>query len=117
MQRRLLQETSLTFDKALEMALAAESAAKDSRRLADTHTTDKTSDAICCLPKVNGAGCVSSEPAAVQKIDNTKCRNASPGLWGNKGRDCHRCGGKHHPSKCTFRVPLLQKARAPGQGL
>ena len=98
-QRRLLQETSLTFDKALEMTLAAETAAKDSRRLADTHTPDKTSDG---LPKVNRAGSV-SEPAAVQKIDNTRHKNASPGLWGNKGRDCHRCGGKHHPSKCTFR--------------
>ena len=33
-QRRLLQEPTLTFEKALEVAVAAESAARDSRRLA-----------------------------------------------------------------------------------
>ena len=37
-QRRLLQEPDLTFDKALEMALAAETADRDSMRL---QVTDK----------------------------------------------------------------------------
>ena len=36
-QRRLLQQTDLTFDKALEVALAAEAAEKDSKRLTDAN--------------------------------------------------------------------------------
>ena len=38
-QRQLLRETALTFDKVLQMALAAETANKDSRRLIKTHGT------------------------------------------------------------------------------
>lgn len=100
-QRRLLQETALTFEKALETALAAESSAKDSRCLGDTHAPDKASKTSCGLTKTNGVGTVvTSESAAVQKIDN-KCKNTSPGLAG-KDWDCHRCGSKHHPSRCAF---------------
>ena len=40
-QRRLLQEPTLTFEKALEVAVAAETAARDSRRLADTGNTEQ----------------------------------------------------------------------------
>ena len=36
-QRRLLQEKALNFDKALEMALAVEAAEKDSRCLTGVH--------------------------------------------------------------------------------
>ena len=36
-QRRLLQQTDLTFDKALEVALASEAAEKDSKRLTDAN--------------------------------------------------------------------------------
>ena len=39
-QRRLLQQVDLTFNKAVEEALAAEAADKDSRRLMRT-TSDK----------------------------------------------------------------------------
>ena len=38
-QRRLLQEPDLTFDKALEMVQAAETAERDSRRLRDCEIT------------------------------------------------------------------------------
>ena len=40
-QRRLLQQHDLTFDKALEIALASEAADKDSKRLNLSSASDK----------------------------------------------------------------------------
>lgn len=99
-QRRLLQEPDLTFDKALEMALAAETADRDSRRL---QITDKDTDSAG-LQKEKGA--IETQNAfsgpAVHKVDKhpRPPRTRAPG---NRERQCYRCGGKHQPSRCNFK--------------
>ena len=51
-QRRFLQEPALTFDKALELALAAEAADKDSRHLLGGRLLGANSDKDLSLSKV-----------------------------------------------------------------
>ena len=101
-QRRLLQQTDLTFDKALEVALAAEAAEKDSKRLTDANP-DKD------LP--NQIGKVRDLPPPSQP-SNPKW--GKPPQWqggvpqqltatsAGKG-ECCRCGGKHELTRCRFR--------------
>ncbi|ETW98899.1 MAG: hypothetical protein ETSY2_42010 [Candidatus Entotheonella gemina] len=89
-QRRLLQESALTFEKALEMALAAETAEKDARRLTDDATErEQVKDTLPSETRVN-------------KVDGPKL-NKSPQSQSGTRRDCHRCGGKHQPSRCAFK--------------
>ena len=91
-QRRLLQETALTFDKALEIALSAEAADKDSKRLTGAGT-DKD------LPTTQ-IGRVNDRPLEPQVHNTTKPPKSNPVL----GRgSCFRCGGKHDPSSCRFK--------------
>lgn len=101
-QRRLLQEPSLTFEKALEMALAAETADRDSRRLRGSSLSEKDVDTQVQQQKGESP---TTDSSAVNKVDRHKSQR--PGgtrerSGGNKERDCYRCGGKHHPSRCTF---------------
>ena len=97
-QRRLLQETALTFDKALEITLSAEAADKDSKRLTGAGT-DKD------LPTTQ-IGRVNDRPLEPppQQVHNT---TKPPRSWEKqpsfgKG-ECFRCGGKHDPSSCRFK--------------
>ena len=83
-QRSLLREPNLSFDKALEIALAAEAAEKDSRRLTD-YATAPVQD---------------KDTSAVNKV--TQPKSTRPTRL-NKDRECHRCGGKHHPAQCNFK--------------
>ena len=105
-QRRLLQQVDLTFDKALEAALAAEAADKDSRRLMRT-TSDKdlptpigkTKD----LPvhNVPAGGTRSNRPR--QSKPQYKGRERHQGAGGPEKEECSRCGGKHSPAHCPFK--------------
>ena len=92
-QRRLLVETSLTFDKAIEMALAAEAAEKDSLRLSGATTKDNDQTTPVQPP-----------PTPVHKVGQQKPqvnpRNNSPP--GNRSK-CYRCGGGHLASVCPCR--------------
>ena len=68
-QRRLLQEPSLTFEKALEMALAAETADRDSRRLRGSSLPDKDVDNQAQREK--GESPITDSPA-VNKVERHK---------------------------------------------
>ena len=97
-QQRLLQEPSLTFEKALEMAVAAETADRDSRRLRGSSLPDKD---VTQVQREKGEPLTTDSPAVEchkpQRPGGTRER---PG--GNKERECYRCGGNHQPSRCTF---------------
>ena len=103
-QRRLLQQVDLTFDRAFEIALAAEAADKDSRRLMPT-TTDKD------LPSLIGKNKdlpVHNLPAGGR---GTRPRLSKPQHKGGEKqqgtgsleKECSRCGGKHSPAHCPFK--------------
>lgn len=100
-QRRLLWETELTFDKALEIALAAETADKDSKRLTDCDQ-DSTPGQTQIRGKITG-----TDTTPVYKLNSGEKRYppARPGDANKSSareQECYRCGGRHHPSRCTF---------------
>ncbi len=76
LQRRLLAEPELTFTKAVDLAQAYESAAKDAKDLQP--------------PKPPG------DILALRANDRDKPPQ------GTATRGCYRCGGQHHQSKCGF---------------
>ena len=101
----------LTFDKAIELALAAEAADKDSWRLSGA-TTDK-----------NYSSAADQAPAASQtpvhrvgqrrpQLNSSKQQGRQRGISSSAKSECHRCGGKHHPSSCPckeFRCHFCKK--------
>uniref|UniRef100_H3AQV6 ribonuclease H n=1 Tax=Latimeria chalumnae TaxID=7897 RepID=H3AQV6_LATCH len=86
-QRRLLSETDLTFENALKLAQAIESASKNIKDL-----------------KVQSTGAFSascnaqSSQVKVNKVLRSKEQQKQP-----TSRDCYQCGGKHFPQECRFK--------------
>ena len=102
-QRRLLQQHDLTFDKALEIALASEAADKDSKRLNLSSASDKDNQ----ISKVKDVPPPSPPP---RKGDhNPKCGKPSrsgkrqPAAGTKSKQDCSRCGGEHGQANCPYK--------------
>ena len=83
MQRRLLAESKLSFEKAYELAQAMETADHDARELQGPPTT------------------------AVNKLNRGTGRSFATGprptIHKNLQNNCYRCGGKHSANDCRFR--------------
>ena len=80
-QQRLLSEEGLTYDKALKLLLAMESAEKEAKDLSGTAT---------------GAG---------EVVHNVHHKRPPPGHYSQHRPQmpaCYRCGGYHDPSQCLF---------------
>ena len=87
MQRCLLAESKLSFEKAYELAQAMETADHDARELQGPPTSavnklNKTSAAARNFPPTNAGS----------------ANNRNP-----RSRNCYRCGGKHSAAECKFR--------------
>ena len=102
-QRRLLAEPLLTFDKAIETALAAEAADKDSLRLTgatkDKDQTTPDQEAPASRTPVNKVG------------DQKPYRNKSPPAAAGK---CYRCGRGHLSSECPCREYVCHFCKKKG---
>ena len=98
-QCRLLRETNLPFDKALEMALTDET---DSRRLTDNGHV--TTDYNVPLPTTDKSRETQESPT-VNHVDRPKQNKSTQPkrTGGPKDQSCDRCGGKHHPAHCTYK--------------
>ena len=79
-QRRFLQESKLTYKQALDLALAAEAAAKDAKRL-QGQRDDRPSD-----------------ESTVHQVHKPAFRGEP-----SRSRQCYRCGGRHQASQCKFK--------------
>jgi hypothetical protein len=89
-QHRFLQEAKLTYKQAPDMALAAEAARKDAKRLQD-HREEARS--------------VETQPTETEEKSapvNRVTRNA-PRTDSRGKEECHRCGGKHPAARCKFK--------------
>ena len=73
-QRRLLQESELSFDQAKDIALAAETANKDAMKL-------------------------QQQPPKQEKEVHLVKSHKPP----SSDKECHRCGGKHNPATCKYK--------------
>ena len=87
-QRRLLQETKLTYKAALEIAQAME--------LADRDTHDLQSQAHSPTAAVQTLG--ESEVRRGSKAQVSKVTTTSRSI-----NNCYRCGGNHSPATCKFK--------------
>ncbi|KRY26208.1 hypothetical protein T01_4390 [Trichinella spiralis] len=83
-QRRLLAESNLTFDLAQKIAIAAETAHKNTEEI---RTPSNETTSIQQVRNVNSAH--RAKPRRDQVPDKS-------------GSYCYRCKGNHHPSKCKF---------------
>ena len=88
-QRRLLAERELTFEKAVEIATATEMA---NRNVQDLGGKTPSSD--------NNVNKVEEAEAKPPKIQPT--------------RECYRCGGNHDPSSCKFKNEVCYKCQKKG---
>ena len=109
-QRRLLVESSLTFEKDIEMARAAEAADKDSLRLTGVTTRDNDQTTPDQAPP--------GSPSLVNKLYHRPQRNHrkdySPAGTGNKSECCYKCGGGHLPSVCPCREFICHFCKKKG---
>ena len=102
-QRRLLVEPALTFEKALAMALAAEAADKDSKRLTGATDTPYLESVV------NKVG--HTKPPSDRGTKTTWKRQTSPPATVS---ECYRCGGKHTAAACHCREFLCHFCKKKG---
>ena len=101
-QRRLLAEPDLTFDKAFELALASESADKNAKDLQATKSPQPSLNRMQTKPQVKPCYCCGGNHKA------TDCPH--------KSSDCHKCGKKGHLARvCKSKNPA-KKEPQPRQG-
>ena len=97
-QRRLLQEPDLTYEKALEIALSAETAEKDSKRL-----TGGTVDPPAIVELVKDRPTHRAGNKGQYRGRNNKPPKQQPSSQKGEDKECYRCGGWHNPAECRFR--------------
>ena len=97
---RLLLQVDLTFDKTIEVALAAEAADKDSRRLAAA-TADKNlpNDQLALPASQTPVYRVGQQRKQQHNGSKQQGRTTPP----SDSTECHRCGGRHSASGCPCR--------------
>ena len=111
-QRRLLVESELTYDKALELALAAEAAEKDALRLTGDNAEDGGSTAV-------DTGTATATETTVNKLRDPPPRDTPADTGGGKHRgadkpSCYRCGGKHLASSCPCKDFICHYCKKKG---
>ena len=89
-QQRLLQESELTYDKALNIAQSAETAEKDAKRLQPTPSVNEPMTEV--------------EDRPVHKLQQRRPKSTKRGhdKQSPPNEACHRCGGTgHSPTHCN----------------
>ena len=94
-QRRLLAEKSLIYDKALEITLAVKAADKDMKQIQK--------------PPVNGNILYQGHSRGQKSVK----MNAQP-RSSHQSTTCHRCLGEHTPQTCPFRQTECHKCKKVG---
>ena len=84
-QSRMLQKATLTYQEAFDMALAAETAVNDSKRLHNQEEKWLAEDEYKPIRRIHPP--LPKKPPQVER----------------NGKECHRCGGKHQASSCKFK--------------
>ena len=99
-QDRFLREAKLTYREALEMALAAETAVRDSHKLRAGGDDNGAPHTVV----------THREETRVDQIRRDRTTRSRPTRrpqggtpTANREPECHRCGGKHDPSRCRFK--------------
>ncbi|XP_071176322.1 uncharacterized protein [Mytilus edulis] len=91
-QRRLLAEPNLTFEKALEIATAMETAEKNAQ-------------------DIQASGTNGTFQKQINKVSKSYTRNNS---GNSKQGDCYRCGGNHLAAECRFKDAKCHSCKKKG---
>ena len=86
-QKRLLSERDLTFTRAIDIAVAMETAAKDASELQNQRRME----------------------TEIHKLGFGKTSSRMP-----INKNCHRCNGKHDPSECRFKEAICHNCSKRG---
>ena len=86
-QKRLLSERDLTFTRAIDTAVAMETAAKDASELQNQRRME----------------------TEIHKLGFGKTSSRMP-----INKNCHRCNGKHDPSECRFKEAICHNCSKRG---
>ena len=99
-QDRFLREAKFTYREALEMALAAETAVRDSHKLRAGGDNNGAPHTVV----------THREETRVDQIRRDRTTRSRPTRrpqggtpTANREPECHRCGGKHDPTRCRFK--------------
>ena len=100
-QRRLLAEKELKYDKAVELALAVEAAEKGSRDLKNGSVPSE--QRTCNHTQASGR-----HPPEKRRDDRSNDRNPRQGIV------CYRCGKDHLASVCTHKETVCRFCKKEG---
>ena len=96
-QKRLLSEDKHTFEKALNLSVAMETAAKDTQELSKR----EVKHGVHKLALAKGGSASSG-------------KNPSSVGTSNSESSCWRCGRKHSPDQCWFKEEICRKCKTKG---
>ena len=115
-QRTLLTEPDLTFQKAVHIATARETAAKDVREMGRKSSTSVLavhSSKSLVTQKALGSGSSSSD------LPKFPCSGCGQKHWRRdcpwRDKECFRCGKKGHLRKCCKNLPKMSNSSSPKQ--
>ena len=103
-QNRYLRESKLTYADALSMALAAETAVKDSRKLHSKGDDDGATPFEVTHEEESTVQQINRDRTPRSRFPRRRLPTPQKGsATGHEEPQCHRCGGKHNPTRCRFR--------------
>ena len=103
-QNRYLRYSKLTYADALSMALAAETAVKDSRKLHSNGDDDGATPFEVTHEEEPTVQQINQDKTPRSRFPRRRLPTPQKGSpTGHEEPQCHRCGGKHNPTRCRFR--------------
>ncbi len=106
-QRRLLAEPDLTYDRAVDIAISMSTADKDSREMGNTPTQTPSNKLHYAGQKPAKAGATPQQELATPADKHSTCR-----FWNAK---CHRCSKKGHVQAVCHSGKYSPPDKPPGK--
>ena len=115
-QDHYLRESKLTYEEALEMAQAAETATKDSQKLHSNGYDDSPSPVVdnhreeTVVQHISG---VQTTKSRFSRKRSSTTQKGSP--TSHREPQCYRCGSKHDPTRCRFKHYVCNYCKKKGR--
>ena len=111
-QKRLLSEKDLTYQKAMDLAQAMEAADKDTRVLAAGNPTTSSAQTASGGTTTGTANSGTSEP--LHYSPGQKSETVHSDRRDGSKITCYRCGGEHLATVCRFKETVCRACKKKG---